>query len=187
MNRSFQNHSAPSGHGVSIATPNPEDKMKTAMISKMFICAALASATLFTIGTARALEVRDHRGCPVFNPNCHSVVVIPPRAPPPQPPIDVSNPDIPPIYIPPTRQPKEPPHFPGGNGGGVWDDQTVDNEDGISCSEGRSIVRHHGFRRVRAADCNGDVFSYYAQNRHGRATVDVNMDGEIVNVSYIIY
>jgi hypothetical protein len=41
---------------------------------------------------------------------------------------------------------------------------------GISCREGRHIVRHAGFRRVRAIDCRGRTFAYVGR-RHGESHV----------------
>ena len=59
--------------------------------------------------------------------------------------------------------------------------------DGISCGEGRSIVRHHGYKKVHAVDCSGDVYTYAAK-KHGQFfDIDVDMSGEIVDVSDASY
>ena len=60
-------------------------------------------------------------------------------------------------------------------------------DNGISCGEGRSIVRHHGYRKVHAIDCSGDVYTYAAK-KHGQLfDVDVDMNGDIVDVSDASY
>ena len=64
----------------------------------------------------------------------------------------------------------------GGYGGGY-------GPDGISCGEGRTIVRHHGFKHVHAMDCSGDVFAYSAFKHGHSVEVDVDSNGGIVDVS----
>jgi hypothetical protein len=59
-------------------------------------------------------------------------------------------------------------------------------DDGISCGEGRSIVRHSGFRNVHTIDCNSDVFTYSAQKHDQLFKVFVNSDGDIVHVGHLI-
>ena len=55
--------------------------------------------------------------------------------------------------------------------------------DGISCSQGRSIVRHHGFKNVHTMDCSSDTYAYSAF-KHGQSVeVDVDSGGSIVDVS----
>ena len=68
-------------------------------------------------------------------------------------------------------------------GGGYGNDYN----DGISCGEGRSIVRHSGFRKVRALDCSSDVFTYSAKKHNQFFKVFVNTDGNIVHVSNFSY
>lgn len=58
-------------------------------------------------------------------------------------------------------------------------------DDGISCGEGRSIVRHSGFRKVHAMDCSSDVFTYSATKHDQLFKVFVNSDGDIVHVSHL--
>jgi hypothetical protein len=58
---------------------------------------------------------------------------------------------------------------------------------GISCKQGRSIVRHQGFSHVRAIDCNGPIYSYRGmKSRYSGATIQVNLNGQIVAVNYWI-
>jgi hypothetical protein len=146
-------------------------------LSKLILSAAaitLLSANFMT--TAQARDVRDHRICQVLDPNCRDhrgpVIVVPP---PPAPPVVVIDPPIRPL------PPIEPPHRPHHDN--PWADDEGDY--GISCGEGRRIVRQEGFRQVRAIDCSGDVFRYNAKSRRGgKATVLVNMDGDIIAVNY---
>jgi hypothetical protein len=164
---------------------------------KKYLALALVTATMsvgfsiFAAGNASAYTTRDHRICQASDPNCRDhrgpVIVVPPRDIPPvivvqdPPPIDPGpGPRIPP------EPPHRPPHPPIPDDGG-WAHAGDEGDYGISCREGRAIVRHSGFRHVRAIDCSGDVFSYTADSRRGgRATVIVNMDGEIVRVNYWI-
>jgi hypothetical protein len=54
---------------------------------------------------------------------------------------------------------------------------------GISCRDGRNIVKQHGFRRVHAVDCSGDTYSYTGR-RHGEMMdIEVSLDGHILDVS----
>jgi hypothetical protein len=152
-------------------------------ISKLILAAVtvtLLSATF--MNTAQANNVRDHRNaCNVLDPaNCRDhrgpVVVVPPP-PLPTGPIVVVDP----IPRPPRTPPVEPPHRPHHDN--PWADDEGDY--GISCGEGRRIVRNEGFRSVRAIDCSGDIYRYNAKGRRGsKATVLVNMDGDIVAVNY---
>lgn len=68
--------------------------------------------------------------------------------------------------------------------GGGYDNS---NNAGISCGEGRSIVRHSGFRKVHVMDCSNDVFTYSAKKYNQPVKVFVNMDGNIVHVSNLYY
>lgn len=53
---------------------------------------------------------------------------------------------------------------------------------GISCGQGRNIVRNSGYRRVRVIDCSGRKFTY-SGTRHGEVFgVVVNRRGRIVDV-----
>lgn len=62
-------------------------------------------------------------------------------------------------------------------------DYENNNHYGISCGEGRSIVRHSGFRKVHAMDCSSDVFTYSAKKHDQLFKVYVNAKGYIVHVS----
>ncbi len=55
--------------------------------------------------------------------------------------------------------------------------------DGISCGEGRAIVRHHGFKHVHTTDCSGDVYAYSAFKKGQFVEVDVDSNGGIIDVS----
>ncbi len=150
------------------------------------ISLTIASVGLSFAGanSANAFDIRDHRLCQAFDPNCRDhrgpVVVAPPRPLPPT--VVVQNP--PTVIVDPVRpQPLEPPHRQPQSGpwGGVWVDV---NNDGISCAEGRAIVRQEGYRQVRAVDCSGEIYRYNAYSRsEGRVTVLVNMDGDIIRVN----
>jgi hypothetical protein len=163
---------------------------------KQYLAIALVAATasvgfsIFASGSANAREFRDHRFCQDLDPSCRDhrgpIIVVPPRPLPPVvgiPPVVVMDPPIGP------RPPVEPPHhnWPNGPGHGQWHVQWDDNQDeyGISCREGRRIVKRNGFRSVQPIDCDGNVYRYNAISRRGaRATVLVNMDGDIVRVNY---
>lgn len=146
--------------------------MKKQLALTLILATATVGISMLSAGQASAREIRDHRLCQQFDPNCRDhrgpVVVVPPP-PVSQPPIVVVDPITPP------RPPIEPPHHTG-----PWDDQ---DEYGISCREGRNIVRQSGFRRVKAVDCSGNIYRYNASSRNGRVTVLVNMDGDIVRVN----
>lgn len=60
-------------------------------------------------------------------------------------------------------------------------------DDGISCGEGRNIVRHSGFHQVHTMDCSDDVFTYSAVKHNQPFKVFVNAQGYIVHVSNIYY
>jgi hypothetical protein len=53
----------------------------------------------------------------------------------------------------------------------------------ISCSRGRRIVENRGFRNVRARDCRGRHFEYFARRRGDDFIVTVDSrNGRIVDV-----
>jgi hypothetical protein len=145
--------------------------MKKHLAITLILATATIGMSMLSVSQASAGEVRDHRQCQKFDPNCRDhrgpVIVVPPP-PVSQPPIVVIDPIRP-------RPPIEPPHHTS-----PWDDQ---DEYRISCGEGRRIVRQSGFRRVRAIDCSGNTYRYNASSRDGRVTVLVNMDGDIVRVN----
>jgi hypothetical protein len=160
---------------------------KQLALALIFATASIGLSTLF-IGNANAGTVRDHRICEASDPNCRDhrgpVVVIPPIQTPPiivvgDPKNDPGPGPLPQPEPPHPRPPQDPWH---GHGHGPWGNQ---DDYGISCREGRSIVRQNGYRHVKAMDCSGDVFVYSANtNRGRRAIVSVNMDGEIEDVSF---
>ena len=58
--------------------------------------------------------------------------------------------------------------------------------DGISCGEGRQIVRENGFRQVRPLKCFGATFTYSAKQFGRLVRVKLNMDGDIIRVSRLV-
>ena len=158
--------------------------MKNLISLALIAASATVGATLISANSAQAFEIRDHRFCQVLDPNCPDhrgpVVVVPPRPLPPN--VVVQNP--PTVIIDPVRpQPVEPPHHqPDAPHWNVtWD---LGGDEGISCAEGRSIVRQEGYRQVKVVDCSGDIYRYNAySNAEGKVTVLVNMDGDIVRVN----
>ena len=85
--------------------------------------------------------------------------------------------------------------YPGGYhpypGGGYHpypgdDDDSYDDEDRISCWEGRQAVREHGFYRVQPVRCSGDVYRYRAIRRYKVWSVRVDAySGRIVGARII--
>jgi hypothetical protein len=162
--------------------------MKKTLAFVLAAATATIGISMLFAASANALEVRDHRGCKFYDPLCglnHGpVVVVPPRDIPPI--IVVQDP--PPVQTEPPRIPPEPPHrrphFPTPDEGD-WAHAGDEGDYGISCREGRRIVKRNGFRSVQPIDCDGNVYRYNAISRRGaRATVLVNMDGDIVRVNY---
>lgn len=90
---------------------------------------------------------------------------------------------------PPSTPPSPTPQQPTGPKGpkinlnfGLGYGNSYDGYDGISCGEGRSILRHRGFKRVHAMDCSGDVYAYSAIKRGRAVEVEVGSDGRIISV-----
>jgi hypothetical protein len=60
------------------------------------------------------------------------------------------------------------------------------DDDYISCSEGRRIVRDYGFYNVRPTRCGGEVYRYQAVKRHQLWSVKVSArSGRIINAFVI--
>ncbi len=145
--------------------------------------ATFGAANAETVRDHRDPQVRDHRTiCVIGDPNCRDhrspIVVVPPRHLPPvyEPPVVVVNPQPQPPVIP----------IDPGIGNGHWNDDQ-DDDYRISCREGRQIVRENGFRHVRAFDCDGRVYGYRADNRHGGAKIRMTNRGNIISVQYYTY
>jgi hypothetical protein len=171
--------------------------MSNVSIKSLFAVLALTA----TFGAANAETIRDHRGpqvrdhrfdCVFGQPNCPDhVVVVPPRPRPfPLPPVVVVDPQPPIVVVDPLPRPPrpQPPVIPidPGDGSGNWGgDQN--GYDYISCREGRQIVRENGFRHVRAFDCDGRVYGFRADNRHGGAKIRMTNRGDIISVQYYTY
>ena len=67
-------------------------------------------------------------------------------------------------------------------------DDYDDEEDQISCSEGRQVVRQSGFRRVQPVRCSGDIYRYRAVRRGQIWTVRVDSwSGRIVSARVARY
>jgi hypothetical protein len=167
-----------------------------------FLFAAAVAASLFTVTQAKAdgtgPHIRDHRCNPyIRNPSryCH-------HHQPWQPGGTQQQPNKPIRQVPnldniqtlqevdsPPQQPSGPrPHKPRGNFQQFeFTSNTSSPSYGISCKQGSSIVRHQGFRHVRALDCNGPVYTYSGmKSRYSGARIQVNVNGQIVSVNYWI-
>ncbi len=147
------------------------------LFAVLALTATFGAANAETVRDHRSPEVRDHRViCVIGDPNCRDhrtpVVVVPPR-------------HVPPVVVVDTPRPPRVPIDPG-MGNGHWNDDHED-DNRISCREGRQIVRENGFRHVRAFDCEGRIFGYRAENRSGGAKIRVTNRGEIISVQYYIY
>ena len=71
---------------------------------------------------------------------------------------------------------------PGYDDGYNYDDEN----DQISCAEGRQVVRESGFRRVQPVRCSGDIYRYRAIRRGKVWTVRVDSwSGEIVSARVV--
>jgi hypothetical protein len=156
------------------------------LFAVLALTATFGAANAETIRDHRDAVVRDHRViCVIGDPNCRDhrtpVVVVPPRHLPPVV-VDTSQP---PVIVVDTPQPPLPPIDPG-TGNGHWNDDQEDNYF-ISCREGRQIVRENGFRHVRAFDCEGRIFGYRAENRHGGAKIRMTNRGDIISVQYYTF
>ena len=140
------------------------------MNTKTIFAAATVAVSLVTFSTLATAKPILITNCVITN-TCTPILkpIYIPNKP-------ILNPIILPLPMPP--QPKSPDFNIDVNlgGGGNYND-------GISCGEGRSIVRHRGYKKVHAIDCSGDTFTYAAR-KHGQLfEVDVNMNGIIVDVS----
>jgi hypothetical protein len=69
-----------------------------------------------------------------------------------------------PEYLPPPP-PRRPRHVYDDPGYGYDDPVDYGDDYGISCGQGRQIVRHSGFYRVRTVECDGQNFKYIGYRR----------------------
>ena len=132
------------------------------MIMKSILAATAVAATL--AATAPAAEAKIHVnigiGVPVYDPGYYDPAFDYPPPPPP---------------------PRRPRHVyvdPG------YDPAYYEEDYGISCGQGRRIVRNAGFYHVSTIECDGQNFKYEA-DRRGRSYV-VKVDsrtGEIIGAS----
>ena len=158
------------------------------MFKKSIFIAVTLAATLGALSTANADVAGRHRCNFVQDWKCPLSIPMPPRghvvvSPPPvisQPPVDVGPPARPTVVVDPGPSIPEPPYRPHRPRPVI----VIDGDDdyGITCGQGRKIVRHSGYRRVRVIDCSGNRYTYSA-TRHGEEFgVVVNRRGRIVDV-----
>jgi hypothetical protein len=154
-----------------------EIEMNKSLSAFIFAAATLITgATPFTSANADTV-VRDHRTiCVVDDQNCRdhrgSVVVVPPIVRP-EPPVTVIVDPVrphPPVVV------IDPIHVNQGH------DQDDGDNFGISCGQGRNILRHEGFRYVRAYDCEGRYYRYFATKNRRAVSVKMTNNGDIVSI-----
>ena len=74
--------------------------------------------------------------------------------------------------------------YPGYDDGDDYDDE----QDQISCSEGRQVVRQSGFRRVQPVRCSGEIYRYRAIRKGQTWTIRVDSwSGRIVSARVARY
>ena len=155
------------------------------MNTKLIFAAAVA-ASLVTLSTVANAKPFHPPALPGFN--CVQMHTCLPVKPALNPSVNfdpgVVHPSLIPIVKPVAPQPNGPGFHVNLNlGGGGYNGVSYDGGDGISCGQGRSIVRHHGFKHVHTMDCSGDTYAYSAF-KHGQSVeVDVDSGGSIVDVS----
>ena len=137
---------------------------------------AISLGAFSNIASAQPLNLKPIMNCNITNTCPIMKPLLFPLKPVNMPPVKIL-----PYPLPPAPMPKPPsPNFNvnvdlGDNG---------DYGDGnISCGEGRSIVRHHGFRKVHAVDCSGDTYTYTGKKHGEMMDIEVSLDGHIVDVS----
>lgn len=138
------------------------------MITKSILAATAIAATL-AVGAPTAEAHHRHKkhinieiglGDPGYNPGYYD------------PSFDYPPPPPPPRFHP--RPVYEPDY-------GYADPVDYDDDYGISCGEGRQIVRHSGFRNVRPVDCDGQNFKYTGYRRGNTWLVMIDSrTGEII-------
>lgn len=127
------------------------------MIMKSILAATAVAATL--AAAAPAAEAHHHH----IHLNIGIGLGDPGYGYPPPPPVYAPPP--PPAYYPPPPPPR-------------YYDPSADYADsyGISCGEGRQIVRESGFYHVRTVECDGQNFKYTGY-RHGNSYI-IKVDSE---------
>jgi hypothetical protein len=64
-----------------------------------------------------------------------------------------------------------------------YDDDEYDDYDGISCGQGRRIVRSQGFRQIRVLRCGGEIYKYQAVKRYRPWIVRVSArSGRVISI-----
>ncbi|MGL4488075.1 MAG: hypothetical protein ACRCU5_01340 [Rhizobiaceae bacterium] len=133
--------------------------------SAFALTAATFIASIASVSSVYAETVRDHRTqCGVQTPNCRDhrdpVVVVPPRVQP-EPPVVVIV---------------DPTPVDNGHGSGMGEGLR------ISCKKGRQILRDEGFHRVRAFDCHGRTYGFFAIDGGHTVRVKMTNRGDIISV-----
>ena len=142
--------------------------------TRLLLAASALIASFAATSAASAETVRDHRKCPLLDPNCRDhrgpIVVVPPR---PTPgggtviidPIRPTRPHVPPVVV---VDPSPPRPMPG-------------DIFGISCKMGRNILRAQGYSDIRAYDCQGRSYGYFARHYRHWVKVKMNLNGQILS------
>ena len=149
--------------------------LKTSIILASTVAISLSAFSSFA--SANPLQLK-----PIIL-NCHVTNTCPILKPLPFP---VKPINLPPVKVLPFPMPLPPAPKPPGPNINVNLDMGYNGDYGdgsISCGEGRSIVRHHGFRKVHTVDCSGDTYTYTGKKHGQMMDIEVNMDGRIVDVS----
>lgn len=88
--------------------------------------------------------------------------------------------------MPTTYQPIQ--YYPDGGYPSYHDYDDEDENDGISCWEGRRIVREAGYRGVATITCYGEIYRYRGWKRGHQWRVSVDSDtGRIIRVRPLDY
>jgi hypothetical protein len=136
------------------------------MITKTILAATAIAATLAVAAPAaeahhrHKLHINVGIGLvdPGYNPGYYDPALDYPPPPPPRRPRPVYEPDY-----------------------GYGDPVDYGDDYGVSCGEGRQIVRHSGFRNVRTVECDGQNFKYTGYRRGDTWLVMIDSrTGEII-------
>lgn len=148
-------------------------------MTRALMMASTIIASFAGISLASAETVRDHRKCSINDSNCrdHRVpeVVVPPR-PTPGVIVDPIRPQQPPYIVvdPVPAQEQTNPPMPGDNFG-------------ISCGQGRNILKGLGYSKIKAYDCEGRTYGYFAIKGHRYVQIKMNLKGEITSEQRVLF
>ena len=165
---------------------------ETTMFKKSIFITATLVATLGALSTANADTTRDHRCFVGQGKYCQAIPPLDYQVHQPSPARQPIGPFGYEVLQPDAGEPCDPrvcePPFDHGRPHRPRPVVIIDPIDmgsshwGITCGQGRNIVRHSGYRRVRVIDCSGRKFTY-SGTRHGEVFgVVVNRRGRIVDV-----